>query len=65
MIMIFEELTMGYFKNKIIDVLELLEENNMDFMMVAKKSGLSFNEVLEIAEQYGDFEINSLELAND
>lgn len=52
-----QELTVGYFKNKIIDVMEMLEETGMDFELVAKKSGLLLREVKQIAHDYMDIDV--------
>jgi hypothetical protein len=47
---------MSYFKNKIIDIIEMLEETGMDYEKVATKSGMTVREVVDIARDYGDFE---------
>lgn len=47
---------MSYFKMKIEDVIINLEETGYDFEAVAKKVGLSLQEVTEIAYEYGDFD---------
>lgn len=52
---------MGYFKNKIIDVMEMLEETNMDFCRVSQLSGLSISEVADIAKEYMGYDFEMME----
>jgi hypothetical protein len=52
---------MSYFKNKIIDVMELLEQTGMDFERVANSTGLSVSEVADVAKEYMGYDFDLME----
>ncbi len=56
---------MSYFKNKIIDVMEMLEDIGMDFARVSQLSGLSVSEVAEIARDYMGYDFETMGVACD
>jgi predicted transcriptional regulator len=56
---------MSYFKNKIIDVMEMLENTGMDFDRVSQLSGLSVSEVAEIAQDYMGYDFETMGVAYD
>jgi len=47
---------MSYFKMKIQDVIDNLEETGYDFELVALRLAMSLKEVKELATEFGDYE---------